>query len=61
MSERYDDIVEIIQEIREITEGNPSFDDKFLDSIEAQLEARGDLSDRQIEALENILEKWKHR
>lgn len=56
---RHADIDELFKEIREIEANNPGFDSTFVDSVEETFLANDDLSDRQMEALENIIAKWR--
>jgi hypothetical protein len=56
-----DEIDEKIQEIQEYAADHPDFDTTFIDSLEQQYLERGTLSEKQVEALDNILEKWVHR
>ena len=54
------DIQEKIDKIHAwLDEGaDDEFDDTFLLSLAEQFSDRGDLSDRQVEALDNIIESW---
>ncbi len=39
-------------------EENSNFDTEFVDSLYEQFINRGELSESQIEALDNIIDKW---
>lgn len=54
-------IVERFDEIKEWAEEHDEFNMDFVDSLEEQFLERGGLSDKQIKALDNILEKWVNR
>jgi hypothetical protein len=56
---RYDLIEDKIYLIKTWAEQHPEFDTEFVDSLLIQLEARGNLSDRQVAALDSILDKWE--
>lgn len=47
-----------IETILEWAEGNPSFDTKFIEDLQEQLEGEGFLTDKQQNAVLNIMEKW---
>lgn len=49
--------IEIIRDWFE-TKGDGSFDISFVDSLSAQLEDNGQLTSKQIAALNNIIEKY---
>ncbi len=49
---------EYIDTIQEWALEHEDFDTSFVDSIAEQLESRGYVSDRQLSALQNIVEKW---
>lgn len=37
----------------------PDFDTKFVESVQAQLESKGSISTRQMEAVDNIIDRFK--
>lgn len=47
-----------IDQILEWAEEHPEFDTAFVLSLQEQLLSRGELSDRQTQALHNIIEKY---
>lgn len=49
---------EYIDTIQEWALEHEDFDTSFVDSIAEQLESRGSVTDRQLVALQNIVEKW---
>lgn len=49
---------EYIDTIQEWALEHEDFDTSFVDSIAEQLESRGSVTDRQLAALQNIVEKW---
>ena len=49
---------EFIDIIQEWALEHEDFDTSFVDSIAEQLESRGSVTDRQLAALQNIVEKW---
>jgi hypothetical protein len=52
------DPAEMIETILTWAEDHPNFDTSFVDDLNDQLSS-GDLSDSQVTALENIIEKWR--
>ena len=38
---------------------NKNFDPEFIESLQPQFEERGYLTEKQIEALDGIIEKWR--
>ena len=55
---RYDDLKETIETIFNWAAEHSEFDPEFVKSLSKQLEDRGTLSDKQKDALHNIVEKW---
>jgi hypothetical protein len=51
-------IDELLEKIKEWAEYRSDFDMTFVDSLEEQYLAKGELSERQVQALENICDKW---
>lgn len=47
-----------LQAIMDWAEENSNFDTEFVDSLYEQFINRGELSESQIEALDNIIDKW---
>jgi hypothetical protein len=47
----------MIEQILEWAQDNPHFDTSFVESLQEQLTYK-ELSDAQIAALENIMERW---
>lgn len=47
-----------IDQILEWAEEHPEFDTDFVTSLQSQLRSRGELSDKQSQALHNIIEKY---
>lgn len=45
--------------VLEWAESNPNFDTTFIESIALYYDTHGCLTDRQIEALDNIIEKFR--
>ncbi len=37
---------------------NPQFEPSFIESLAIQFQENGDLSDKQVLALDNIIDKW---
>lgn len=37
----------------------PDFDTAFIESVQAQLESKGSISTRQMEAVDNIIDRFK--
>ena len=59
MVSRYNYLEERIETVLNwADEHHPDFDTEFVESLKKQLEDRGSLSDKQEEALLNIIEKW---
>lgn len=54
-----DDPQELIGRILEWAESNDSFDTSFVESMQEALDQRGGLSDRQLDALRNIIRRWR--
>ena len=54
-------IQERFDSIKEWAECHEEFDMGFVDSLEEQFLERGGLSDKQIKALDNIIDKWINR
>ena len=50
---------ELIERILDWATSNPHFNTDFVEKLENDLEARGRLSQKQIEALENIADRWE--
>jgi DNA polymerase-3 subunit epsilon len=48
----------LIESIYDFANEQPDFDTDFVDSLSSQLDERGYLTDRQIAALNNIVERW---
>lgn len=51
-------IANYLDEILTWAEEHPHFETDFIESLKEQFENKGDLSDKQIVALQNIAEKW---
>lgn len=52
----------LITEIREwLDSGDGSFDESFFESVESQFQERGQLSQKQLQALENIYDGTVNR
>lgn len=49
---------EKIDAILDWAEEHPEFDTDFVESLASQLEDKGELSENQEDALDNIIEKW---
>ena len=59
MVSRYDYLEERIETVLNWAADHPDFDLEFVESLKKQLEDRGSFSDKQEEALDNIIEKWR--
>lgn len=55
---RDDEIQEKINQILDWASEHPEFDSEYVERLNETFEARGTLSPRQEEALDNIIEKW---
>ena len=58
MSSGYQELKDKIEMVFEWANDRSDFDQEFVESLYEQLEDRGTLSDKQEEALDNIIEKW---
>ncbi len=54
----WDAIEEKIQAVQDWADTHTDFDCDFVDSLGEQLERQGELSQKQIDALDNIIEKF---
>lgn len=54
----YDELEEKIGMVLEWAEEHPDFDPEFVESLNDQLVDRGTLTDKQEDALDNIIESW---
>lgn len=52
------DAEEMIEKILAWSEDHPKFDTSFIDDLNDQMSSGRTLSDSQVTALENIMEKW---
>jgi hypothetical protein len=59
VSDRFKMIEAKIELVLDWAEQHPEFDVEFVTSLEVQFEDRGDLSNKQVEALDNIIAKWE--
>lgn len=59
INHRYKSIEDKLSVITEYATEHPDFDTEFVDSLNNQFERKGDLSDKQILALSNIIDKWE--
>jgi hypothetical protein len=49
----------LIERIMDWAEANPDFNTDFVEKLADDLEAKGRLTQRQIDSLHNIIEKWR--
>ncbi len=59
MSDRFKMIEDKLGLISDWATEHPEFDTEFIDSLARQFEERGNLSNKQVEALSNIISKWE--
>ena len=55
---RYDEIEKLFEQIYEYAADNSDFNLEYVDSVYNYFEKHGDISDRQFQALERVIEKW---
>lgn len=55
---RYDAIEEKFEKLFEFASEHPEFDTEFIDSVYKYFEENNDVSDRQFQALDRVIEKW---
>lgn len=56
--ERFDTIDDKLSRITEWMDEHPEFDPSYIESLVIQFRDKENLSDKQIESLNNIIEKW---
>ena len=54
-----DEASTLIERIMDWAESNPHFNTDFVEKLADDLETKGRLTQRQIDSLHNIIEKWR--
>ena len=54
-----EDLDEVIEAVLAWADEHPTFDTAFVESLQKQYENKGELTDRQEQALWNIIEQWE--
>jgi DNA polymerase III epsilon subunit-like protein len=57
--DNYSEANDLIERIMDWAESNPDFDTDFVEKLADDLETKGRLTQRQIDSLHNIIERWR--